>query len=187
VTLKRESEGGAPADPVVVPRASVFLIEAQPNRPLTHVVSAIRSRYPKGRVLAIAEKFNEANAFPLLQLSTKGFLRYSEVANSLERAVRAVVGGGFWVPRSLLSRFVDSTVEGSRRPKFAAGVHLSRREREVVALLLENRSNKEIAGALNMSERTAKFHVSNLLSKYGVKRRADLILLSFGQTQTAAS
>src|SRR5205814_9232961 len=45
--------------------------------------------------------------------------------------------------------------------------------------LLENLSNKEIASKLNIAERTVKFHVSNLLSKFGVRRRADLILLTF--------
>jgi DNA-binding CsgD family transcriptional regulator len=42
---------------------------------------------------------------------------------------------------------------------------------------MQNLSNKEIGSKLHMSERTAKFHVSNLLAKYGVQRRADLILL----------
>ncbi len=41
--------------------------------------------------------------------------------------------------------------------------------------MLDNLSNKEIARRLNMSERTAKFHVSNLLVKHGVRRRADLL------------
>ena len=44
--------------------------------------------------------------------------------------------------------------------------------------LLQNQSNKEIATLLNISERTVKFHVSNLLAKFAVQRRADLILLS---------
>jgi DNA-binding CsgD family transcriptional regulator len=54
---------------------------------------------------------------------------------------------------------------------------MSKREEEVVELLMQNLSNKEIGSKLHMSERTAKFHVSNLLAKYGVQRRADLILL----------
>jgi DNA-binding CsgD family transcriptional regulator len=53
----------------------------------------------------------------------------------------------------------------------------------VADLLLENLSNKEIASRLHVSERTAKFHVSNLLAKYGVQRRADLILLFFQSEQ----
>lgn len=45
--------------------------------------------------------------------------------------------------------------------------------------MLENLSNKEIACKLNISERTVKFRVSNLLAKFGVRRRADLILLCY--------
>jgi DNA-binding CsgD family transcriptional regulator len=57
-----------------------------------------------------------------------------------------------------------------------ADVRLSRREREVLDLLLENLSNKEIAGRLFVAERTVKFHVSNLLSKFRVARRSELIM-----------
>jgi DNA-binding NarL/FixJ family response regulator len=62
---------------------------------------------------------------------------------------------------------------------------LSRREQEVLNSLLENLANKEIGNKLNISERTVKFHVSNLLSKFGVRRRADLILLCY-QKRSAA-
>jgi len=84
------------------------------------------------------------------------------------------------VPRRLLSRFVDSILTAmlSRRlPRDPAD--LSQREREVLKPLLRNRINKEIANTLNISERTVKFHVSRLLSKFGVRRRSDLILLNF--------
>ncbi|HXM80176.1 MAG TPA: helix-turn-helix transcriptional regulator, partial [Thermoanaerobaculia bacterium] len=92
--------------------------------------------------------------------------------------------GGFWVPRGLLSRFVDWTLVAGRRPgPSTALVPLSPREREVHELLMENLSNKEIAKRLIVSERTVKFHVSNLLEKHGVKRRADLILQAFSQVR----
>ena len=89
--------------------------------------------------------------------------------------------GGFWVPRSVLSGFVDSVLAGShsRRLKVDTAADLSRREQEVLNSLLENLANKEIGSKLNISERTVKFHVSNLLNKFGVRRRADLILLCY--------
>jgi DNA-binding NarL/FixJ family response regulator len=92
-----------------------------------------------------------------------------------------VASGGFWVPRSLLSEFVDAIINNSRgrRVKIESAAELSRREQEVLDSLLENLANKEIASKLNISERTVKFHVSNLLSKFGVRRRADLILLCY--------
>src|SRR5438874_622183 len=82
--------------------------------------------------------------------------------------------------RQLLSGFVDSILTSQgRRLKTDSVANLSRREQEVLDSLLENLSNKEIASKLNIAERTVKFHVSNLLNKFGVRRRADLILLTF--------
>lgn len=57
-------------------------------------------------------------------------------------------------------------------------------EREVLNALLENLLNEEVAKRLHISERTAKLRVSNLLAKFGVRRRADLALLYF-QAQVA--
>jgi len=106
----------------------------------------------------------------------------------LPHALPLVSGGGFWVPRSVLSNFVDSilTDQQKRRMKPDSQAQLSRREREVLDSLLENVSNKEIATKLNISERTVKFHVSKLLNKFGVRRRADLILLCYQQKQVLA-
>jgi DNA-binding NarL/FixJ family response regulator len=178
------------ADParLDVPKASVYVLESHAHRPTTEaLVVGVLARQPAGRVVVVAEKFDQGVAFPLLRLGAKGLLTFAECSEQLARAVLEVVGGGFWVPRALLSSFVDETITSARRPRGPAGpARLSRREKEVMDSLLENLSNKEIAAKLNMSERTAKFHVSNLLAKYGVRRRADLILLTYTQLDRPA-
>jgi DNA-binding NarL/FixJ family response regulator len=178
------------ADPTKldVPKASVYVLESHTHRPTTEaLVVGVLALQPAGRVVVVAEKFDSLVAFPLLRLGAKGLLSFAECAEQLARAVLEVVGGGFWVPRALLSNFVDETITSARRPRGPAGpARLSRREKEVMDSLLENLSNKEIAAKLNMSERTAKFHVSNLLAKYGVRRRADLILLTYTQLDRPA-
>ena len=178
--VDRRVEANQVPDPTFsVPRASVYVVEAHTHRQVTEAyVGAILARYPKARLVVISEKLNEVNSFPLLRQGAKGLLKYSEVSTYLPRTLAEVAAGGFWVPRALLSTFVDSTLEEARRPRAApAGVRMSKREQEVLELLMLNLSNKEIGSKLHMSERTAKFHVSNLLAKYGVQRRADLILL----------
>ena len=60
-------------------------------------------------------------------------------------------------------------------PDNPAAMYLSRREREVLELVLCELSNKEIGGRLHIEERTVKFHVSNLLQKYGRKNRKGLL------------
>ncbi len=174
-------------DQLPVLPAAAHVVEANArNRATKVIVEEILTRRPEARLLIVAERFDDADAFPLLRIGAKGLVRYVELPRHFVSAVRVVAAGGFWVPRPLLSRFVDSTLSALRRPKLvSASAHLSRRELEVHQFLMENLSNKEIAGRLNMSERTVKFHVSNLLGKHGVKRRSDLILLSFAERKHA--
>jgi DNA-binding NarL/FixJ family response regulator len=183
----RRLEPDLMADPerLAIPKAALYVVESHSHRPTTEaLVVHVLGRNPTARVVLVAEKFEQGAAFPLLRLGAKGLLTFAETSEQLPRAVEEVAGGGFWVPRSLLSRFVDETLSAVRRPRGPAGpARLSRREKEVLEALLENLSNKEIASKLHMSERTAKFHVSNLLAKYGVRRRADLILLTYTQLE----
>jgi len=171
------------------PRCPLYVVDDYAPPTAALLVAQILERYPDARVIAVAESFDEANAFPLLRLGTKGLLTYTEARTDLPAAFETLLEGSYWVPRVLLSRFVESILPGSRnRNMISSSVGLSRREREVLQAVLDNLSNKEIAGQLNISERTAKFHVSNLLSKFGVQRRADLIVMSFkGSALSVAS
>ena len=169
-----------------LPRAPLYVIDAHPSRQAAEVVIGwVASRAPSSRQVVVAQKFTEANAFPLLRLGTKGLLTYTEATAQLPAALQTVSHGGFWVPRRLLARFVDSVLKVIHSRGMPMGpADLSQREREALDALLENLSNKEIASRLHISERTAKFHVSHLLAKFGVRRRADLILLHYQNLPT---
>jgi DNA-binding NarL/FixJ family response regulator len=165
-----------------VPRASVYVVDAHAARQATGaLLGNILDRYPNARLLVVGDGFKETDSYTLLRQGVKGILDYSEAREQLPRALPLVAAGGFWVPRTVLSRFVDSilnTTQG-RRLRGDSPAELSRREQEVLNGLLENLANKEVADRLHISERTVKFHVSNLLAKFGVRRRADLILLCY--------
>lgn len=187
VILQRASPPSAiDAQQVQVPRAKVYVIDAHAPRPATEaLVTAIQTRHPQSHILFVAEKFDRASAFGLLHMGAKGLMRYPETRDQLPRALRAVATGGFWVPRTLLSSFVDSILSAGRKRRGSNwSTRLSHRETQVLELLLDNQSNKEIAVKLHISERTVKFHVSNVLTKFGVHRRADLILLWYQKSLT---
>jgi DNA-binding NarL/FixJ family response regulator len=169
------------------PKANVYVVDGHAARPATGaLLTNLMERSPESRLMVVGEQHNDANSFSLLRLGVKGLLTYVEARDQLVRALPLVAAGGFWVPRSVLSGFVDSILTGQgRRLKTDSVTNLSRREQEVLDSLLENLSNKEIASKLNIAERTVKFHVSNLLSKFGVRRRADLILLTFQRRMAA--
>ncbi|HKS66448.1 MAG TPA: response regulator transcription factor [Candidatus Acidoferrales bacterium] len=165
-----------------VPRAPVYVVDAHAARQATGaLLGNILDRNPAARLLVVGEKLGDEESYGLLRQGVKGILNYEEAREQLPRALPLVAGGGFWVPRAVLSRFVDSILSSTqgRRLRGDSPAELSRREQEVLNGLLENLANKEVADRLHISERTVKFHVSNLLAKFGVRRRADLILLCF--------
>jgi DNA-binding NarL/FixJ family response regulator len=160
-----------------IPRAAAHIIDGHLPVPALHaVVCGLLERFQTPRLIVIGETFTESTAFPLLRLGVKGLLPYAEMETRLPHTVKIVSNGGVWVPRSLLSRFMDSVLVDARNHSSVADASgISEREREVLEALLDNLSNKEIASKLKISERTVKFHVSNLLSKFGVERRQHLI------------
>ena len=173
-----------------IPRAAVYVIDAHAARQATGaLLSNILERYATARLLVVGDKLKEADSYSLLRQGAKGILTYAEAREQLPLALPQVAAGGIWVPRPVLSRFVDSILSSTqgRRLRMDSTNELSRREQEVLASLLENLANKEVAERLHISERTVKFHVSNLLAKFGVRRRADLILLCYQRRNVAGA
>lgn len=171
---------------MAVPKAPVYVIDGQAATPIIHaLIEGILERHAKARVLILASKHTDTGTFEFLKLGVKGLLAYGQAEKQWQDALPLVAAGGYWVPRAVLSRFVESVI-GTRQSAISRNKTpgtLSRREREVLDSLLQNLSNKEIASQLNISERTVKFHVSNLLAKHGVRRRADLIVMRFQESQ----
>ena len=123
----------------------------------------IRAEHPGTAVLVLSQYVDEAYAFELLSDSTEstGYLLKDRVADveSFTDAVRRVADGG-----SALDPEVVSTLLGRRRrdDPFAA---LTPREREVLGLMAEGRTNAAMAGALGVSERAVEKHVTAIFSK----------------------
>jgi DNA-binding NarL/FixJ family response regulator len=167
-----------------VPRASVYVIDAYAQRQATAaLLGNIHDHNSGAGLVVVGDNLKEADSYTLLRLGIKGLLNYTEAREQLPRALRRVASGGFWVPRQVLSRFVDFILDASQRQHVRGNspTELSRREQEVLVGLREKLANKEVADRLHISERTVKFHVSNLFAKFGVRHRADLMLLSSRQ------
>jgi DNA-binding NarL/FixJ family response regulator len=91
----------------------------------------------------------------------------------LPQAIQSVIKGRPWVAPEVLLAFVKNA-KALLDAQLLPGHSLTAREAQVLQLLMRRLTNKEIASALNISERTAKFHVSNILSKLQLEDRAGL-------------
>jgi DNA-binding NarL/FixJ family response regulator len=110
-----------------------------------------------------------------LYLGVRGIVPLtSELELELPKAVRTVLSGGLWINREVLDEYVTRTNSSMQRmegikPRFTT------REEQVALFVVRGYSNKQIAGALEISERTVKYHVSNILQKSCAATRKELL------------
>jgi DNA-binding NarL/FixJ family response regulator len=163
-----------------LPKADIYAIEvASTVEAAQEMVVRILSREPNARVLVIGNSFDEASSFPLLTMGVKGMLRRTELRSDLIRALSAVHQNGFWVPRHLLSKFVGNVLHSTRRMLFALGSsELTESQTSLLNSLLETDSDDELAQKLSVTEIELKTQVAELMRKFNVRRRWDLVLLA---------
>ncbi|HKW92563.1 MAG TPA: response regulator transcription factor [Methylomirabilota bacterium] len=145
--------------------------------PPTHTIeglvaaSRIRERHPQVAVLLLSQYVETAHAMRLLErgASKIGYLlkdRVSDVRDFID-AVRRVAAGGSAIDPEVVSQLVVR-----RRRRDLVG-ELSDREREVLNLMAEGRSNTAIGSSLHMSEKTVEGHVRNIFSKLALEPAAE--------------
>jgi len=114
-------------------------------------------------------------ALAVVRAGARGFLLKDVTLDRLVAAVRALAAGGTMIHPALTARaereLAKPAAEGS-----AEAAELTTREREVLRLLAAGYSNREIAKALFVAEGTVKNHVSNILTKMGVRDRTRAVL-----------
>ncbi|PWK53967.1 response regulator [Pleionea mediterranea] len=117
-----------------------------------------------------------------IQFGASGFLLKDISLESLVEAIESVNDGQSYIQPAITENLIKNTrVESTSIPSSAVIEPLSKKELEVLRLIASGYSNKEIALALSKSEGTIKNHVSNLLSKLGVRDRTRAVLLAIEQ------
>lgn len=129
---------------------------------------------PATQVLILTAHESEQLVREVLSAGARGYLLKSDAGRTLISAVTALLDGQPYFT-STVARFV---LEGYLRGNAATiedSSRLSPREREIVQLLAEGRSNKEVARTLNISVKTAETHRSNIMRKMEFKSLSDLV------------
>jgi DNA-binding NarL/FixJ family response regulator len=128
--------------------------------------AAIKRRWPEVEVVAVTSFIEEAKIRAALEAGAAGYLLKDADAPEVAHAVRAAVAGEIHLDPAVAKALTASL----RAPKVTE-TSLSPREREVIVLVAEGATNRQIARHLGVAERTARTHVSNILAKLGLASR----------------
>jgi len=136
----------------------------------------IRKERPDTKVVFLSMYDDEDYLAECVEIGANGYVLKDSPADQLVTAVREVYRGGSYLSPRLLTRLVDGfRVQGNnpvRQPRFGT---LTKREREILKMLAEGKSVKEIATGFDLSVKTVEAHKFNLMRKLDIHNKAQLV------------
>ena len=127
------------------------------------------------RVVLLAEDLTRVETVRLMQSGVQAILPRDSSASEITSALEAVSEGLVTLSPDFLRLILPASLEGGEQEFEYLNDPLTTREAEVLALLAGGAGNKEVARQLRISEHTAKFHVSSILSKLGATTRTEAV------------
>jgi DNA-binding NarL/FixJ family response regulator len=151
---------------------SLVLIDAECTDHLFELIATFRQVRPQLKLIVLGSDTCHEHIQRVIGAGAKGYLSLTSKEADLRMAIDMVRDGSVWAPRKVLSRLLDAP-RGSAKSAAAPPAFTSR-ERQVIKLLRNSHSNREIALALGIEEGTVKAHISRLMHKVGVSNRTAL-------------
>lgn len=134
----------------------------------------LRETNPDTPVVVISASEEPADIEAAMQAGASGYIPKSSNAQVTLGVLRLILeSGGIYVPPSLLRN--GQAASATPPPRREARPMLTRRQVEVLRLIADGKSNREIARTLDITEGTAKVHVASIMKSLGVRRRADAV------------
>jgi two-component system response regulator DegU len=148
---------------------------AMPHMNGLEATRQILARYPGTRVLVLSQHDDERYVLPCCQVGASGYLLKSAAADELVKAIRIIGAGGSFLPPQIAGSVLNAyrSLAGAQTQTDAPV--LTEREREVLSLVAQGCTSKEIAERLVVSHKTVMCHRANIYEKLGIRNQAGLV------------
>jgi DNA-binding NarL/FixJ family response regulator len=140
---------------------------------------------PDVKIIVLTVHEDRAYVHPVLEAGARGYLLKRSAADELLRAIRDVNRGNVYLDPAIAERAATSA-PAFALPSEAAGGELSRREEDVLKLVAQGFSNKQIAGQLDVSVKSVETYKARAAEKKGLHSRADIVRFGIKQGWLAA-
>lgn len=173
VEIVAEAENGADArDLAIRERPDLAILDVKmPKLTGLQATRAIKEQAPDVAILILSMHDDERYLFEALRAGASGYVLKSQADRDIVEAVRAVERGEPFLTPEAQQALIKGVLEGGTE----AGSELTPREEEVVKLVAEAHTNREIAELLHLSEKTVENHRANAMRKLGMRDRVELV------------
>jgi DNA-binding NarL/FixJ family response regulator len=152
----------------------VLMDVAMPEMNGLEATRMIRSEYPQVRVLILTQHDNREYVAPLLQAGASGYVLKRSGGREVVDAIHQVYNAGAYLEASITRQMLEGFASPPDEVRYTPA-HLTIRERQVLELLVDGKSNKEIALLLGISPKTVSVHRSSLMLKLNVRTSIELL------------
>lgn len=139
-------------------------------------ITTITSAAPHTKLVAFTAAIGVETAIRALDAGASGYVLKGSNPDELLQAIRCVESGETYITQNFASRVITALRDTSIRRKAAEAVKLSMREQQIMKLLLNGKTNKEIAIVIKISEKTVKHYMTILMQKLQVRNRLEVVL-----------
>jgi len=162
--------------------AALLLDSRSPTETLTDAIARLRRERPKVKLVVMGIGLDPDHVQVVIGSGAKGYLAETASEEEIRMAMEVVLDGSIWAPRKVLARLIDAgglTAGHAGHP--AAGADtvtgaMTPREMQVLELLMDGRTNRDIAAAMGIDEVTVKAHLGRMLRKTRSTNRVELTL-----------
>ena len=145
------------------------------NQHSLHVVETVKRASPSARVIIMDLLPVQEDIVDYVKVGVSGFILKDATLADFVRTIHAVADGSTVLPEALAGTlFSEISRRAVTRGQAVSGVRMTRREREVIGLIVEGLSNKDIARRLHLATYTVKSHVHNILEKLALHTRLEI-------------
>jgi len=175
-----EVDGSAPGDiagmAIGMAEPGVVLVDTA-SVPGTAGVRALAAAAPTAKIVAVGIPDDEAAVLALAEAGVAGYVTVEQPLDELVAAVEAAANDELRCSPRVAAALAKRVAALARGPRGNGDQRLTRREREIAALIAEGLLNKQIARRLSIEQATVKNHVHNILAKLGASRRDEVAAL----------
>jgi DNA-binding NarL/FixJ family response regulator len=139
------------------------------------IATAIKAS-PSTRIVAFTAATGVESAIRALDAGASGYVLKGSSTSELLNAIASVQTGETYITQNFANRVIAGLRDASLRRKAAEVVILSIREQQIVRLLMSGKTNKEIAIAIKISEKTVKHYMTTLMQKLRVRNRLEVVI-----------
>jgi len=147
-----------------------------PDRDGFAVLTDLRKRYATISIVVLSAFHDRGNVLRALDLGALGFIPKSASREVMANALRLIFSGGVYIPPEALARGDAPGQVGAGRRVSPADLGLTERQMEVLALMMQGKSNKAISRILDTAEPTVKHHVTAILKALKVTNRTEAVI-----------